>query len=282
MPAHERAAIWLKKEGYPLEMFVAEAVRKAGMSGIHGVHFQDRDRDEIVHREIDVWGLSTDAAYPIPPAKDWHPIHWHWTIECKRNEWAWILLTRPRQAIKPYPLEWFLPANGIGSRFLLDLDVHDKVEGLSLAALPEYVGTRLVNERDPAKKSRDDDPGYHACHKVVRALFDRMLWSDPGNHTPPILTVGLATIVVEGDLFEARMSDGELTLVPTNRGAIVWTHPETRSDPVVIPVVTKTGFLDYVEEVSRNRQHLVELLRWRLSQNEKLGKLTDPLAVLGG
>ena len=82
MSITEEVHTWLEGEGFPLEMRVAAAFRKAGFEVRQSDVYMDHESGKT--REIDV--IATDSDYL-------GVVVTHFVIECKSSKKPWILLS---------------------------------------------------------------------------------------------------------------------------------------------------------------------------------------------
>ncbi len=84
-----KVADWLKKEGYPLEMKVADIFRRNGFGVDQSSYFIDPETGKM--REMDVIATAID--------KYTSNINISWVIECKSSKkYPWILFTSKHAA----------------------------------------------------------------------------------------------------------------------------------------------------------------------------------------
>ena len=120
---------WLKEQGYPLEMRVADALRRAGFRVRQSAYFSDPDENKP--RELDVVASYVwDAA-----AISWELVV---LVECKSAAEPWVLFTAPSEAGANASYHyWRVAASKVGRQLLTRLSRHGSKKNAPALALPK-------------------------------------------------------------------------------------------------------------------------------------------------
>ena len=239
MSITEEVHTWLEGEGFPLEMRVAAAFRKAGFEVRQSDVYMDHESGKT--REIDV--IATDSDYL-------GVVVTHFVIECKSSKKPWILLSSD-DALSNYKN---LLAFGVLSENVLKVLASRITSEESLHALPWLSMGRRGGYALRQAFSKNLDVAYTAAISVAKACGDLAHSTDT---TMPIRSFIFAfpIIVIDTPLLECTLQDdGQLQLDEVPQGEFLFTTRLPNYFGSCIRVVTE----DYVQVVAQEAKDAAE------------------------
>ncbi len=236
---------WIKGQGYPLEMAVANALHSAGFDVSLSDLYNDPETNE--QREIDV--VASTRTYP----KGSFVFEMNYCIECKTSsDKPWILFTD-----SPY-YRFSSPADTLQSnlwRRLLQNDYMDKngLEG-QLKNLHFFQGNFVGYGLTQAFTS-GQDVCYKAALSAVKSSesfirhFDNSVKSKSMSFTSLyIVGVAIPVIIIDCPLFVSWLSDnGDLGVHEVDRAVVRWKRT-TSGQPCDIHLITKPAIESFVQD----------------------------------
>ncbi|GIK39632.1 MAG: hypothetical protein BroJett011_34650 [Chloroflexota bacterium] len=239
----EKIAKWLKQQGYPLEMSVAQHFHGAGFKVIQSDFYLDSETG--THREIDVraerFQRISQSGYVLI-------MRVGCDIECKLSqEKPWILFTSNDRTIEQ---SWISSENAvtsnIGDLILYDLD--DEVQAVLPSFLDKNSKKRVAYGLTQAFTGGQDVP-YKAITSAFKAAVSHATYLDKYNVTilsEPrknniYLNIVFPIVVVGGRLFETYLDDnGNLIIQETKAGILHWNGPLANKNNPVIYLFTES------------------------------------------
>ncbi len=245
---------WLEKQGYPLEMTVAQAFQNSNYHVTMSSFYKDYETDQP--REIDVTAQRMSSIdKPVALQFSCH-------IECKlAREKPWVIFVPEVQPDK------FLPFNTIASRVMRDYlynsprnpDAWRRINSLALFQV-RHVGYGVTQ----AFTNGQDVP-YQAVMGAIKAAVGRAIQldnlPDAENRAKTFLCgICIPVIVIDGNLFECRVTaDGQLGTTQIETGVIEWKSPNpTHSSPLVY-IVTKPALTKFIDIVSTTAEDFIRI-----------------------
>lgn len=250
---------WLDKGGYPLEMRVARAVRRAGEGVTQSRTFIDPETGKL--REIDV------VAYlDRPPAPAIHLV-----IECKASAKPWVVFAS-EPPLLPRATFMTVPATTEVSPFLSDIAGHQVLSKKAIFngdGLCGYMAT--VGFSEPNAGS---DQAYSALQGVTSAATS--LAKAVGNHGHSVIFPPVA--VTSGPLFMCYLLDDvdEPVLEEVER-ILVW-HPG-KDGLIPVNVITERWFPSFLEDARSAADSL--MAEWHGEPTNAVRKATRPSGCVG-
>jgi len=232
----QKIAEWLKKQGYPLEMEVAQTFRQAGFDVSSSEYYIDRQ--ELKPREIDVLAsLSTTIGGVLFQVT--------YVVECKSaKDSPWICF--PSQGSARESSVGFLAriATREGRRALIELSVNPDVTTTSLLGLPDRHAYGITN----AFKENNKDIPYGALRAARGAAEALVAYSDEMQKSPEkvgYVCIAFPLVVTSAPLFTASLgADGELDITAVEHETILRTGFDTEYS--VVEVVTASALPAYL------------------------------------
>ena len=233
----ERIKEDIKKSGFPLEIEVSKVLKRHEWRVLNQQYYFDQD--EKKGRTIDILAYITDHS----EVGDYKPFHVSLIIECKSSSTPWVFWTThkdkemfsfPSMVVK----HWARPRGITAERKMYDdwlkwmPHSHIYSSDLDSVALIPY---------EPFKKGKGREI-FEASNQVVKALsFELMRHKKFALLMPALhpLFIIYPVIVFDGRLFELRVENGDLGLLPVEY-LQYWTS--TPREDFLIDVVKK-GFL---------------------------------------
>jgi hypothetical protein len=249
---------WLKKQGYPLEMRVASAMRQTGLWVRQSTHYIDLESSKS--REIDVLATEREP-YGIAEI--------HFVIECKASNKPWILFT------SPFTLDNFnrLSAFGIFSKdarsALVDHFFSKSLDpSLKWMKKDGRVGYNLT----PAFCS-GEDASYQAACSVIKASMS--LLREPVGGCASLI-FAFPVIVIGSPLFECFLDEnGDTRVAQIKEGWLFFDDRIPGFWGTCIRIVSEAGLEQLSSEILETKDNLQKLIapdierEWK-KFNEKL------------
>lgn len=233
---HQKLTTWLDKQGYPLELRVAQELRSAGASVIQSDYYTDPEQSQH-RREIDVvasWSreLENDnlAQFSL-------------TVECKRSvDKPWILFSNEGQRLDKAAAITQHAATRTGERLLQTISNLDPGRWLPMVQHASRTGYSVVRA---FQDNDNSDVPYQAMMSASNAAAARskLFYNDPHN-----CDVVMPVVVIDGSLFECFLSpDNTMELKERTRGIIIWRKNVTGIH-TIIHIVTANALDDFARD----------------------------------
>lgn len=242
----QKVAKWLSASGYPLEMRVSSAFRKAGFRVFQSDSYIDPETGET--REIDVVAVRELETPEFM-------VSLHFVVECKLSpDKPWILFLNGGKVNNKRGLVAQNIANGMGQALLRTMAIK----------APDLVGTLLCPSAPFAYGMTEAlaKDGNSNCYKAIMSSSKaaaagavkaggQHLWLNQ-------LSVFLPAIVVDGALFNAQLQDdsGELQLDRIDGGTLVLRNPTAPF--TLISVTSASSIDDFIAKCSATADALLE------------------------
>lgn len=250
-PKNEQESVleWLQKQGYPLEMAVANAFRETGYKVSQAEYYVDPESGKA--REIDVV-----AEIDVPIKRHVRGIRVTLVIECKMAPKPWVFFSSQPAEVRPLS-KFDALANGTGQKLL-----SNRTE---IVALPEggllNGPATVAHAVTVAFRTSVDEPdqAYRASVTVARAAKYRASKPAPFSYSMlqqreewAILT--LPMIVLGGALYSASLaSNGKLVVEKVQRARLALKNPDLGHAVTFIDVIGQevlaSNALAFLEEV---------------------------------
>jgi hypothetical protein len=251
---------WLNKEGYPLEMRTHKVFKDAGFHNIsQGGYY--RDPITLKWREIDV------ATYDIlNKSGEWFYISY--VVECTyaaRTPWVVFPIDSTRTADDEWIWEghiWSEAASGV-STVLYDRVMRLGEQLQPILLFPEPVSYSVIQSGTSTGKKDDRSEPSGAYAKVQQVLSAATAIQSIADMRPGRWELILPVIVLEGALFEARLSEnGRAKVTPTEEGmATVYVNRwGTEGGPVAVHIITEKALPAFCKNARRGVTRLQSLM----------------------
>lgn len=225
-----RVLDWLDKNGYPLEMRVAQTFLAAGFSVQQGMLYTDPDTQKP--REIDI--IASRSRY-----FEGSFIGVRFVIECKRAlESPWLLFTIPGSNLSAggpsgqlvSEFDWVTERKLIAPEWTGSCELLNPCRQISYAVVESFRGEKNESNR-----------AYSAAQAVSKCSHDTLkldthLFESDGNLSTNIV---LPTILIDGELYECSLdSEFQPQLNLVSRGVLSWKRATESSWDMLIRVET--------------------------------------------
>lgn len=244
---------WLSEHGYPLELRVAQAFKRAGAHVLPTRYFEEDDADGVVVREIDVV-----ASFDLPSIRRMRrPIAVTYVIECKSPEYPWVALNDPL----PGPFPW-----GLVTERVYHPSWADRVRSAAHTALiPVHIrdlaGDRVGYSLFVAKPDgKNRNLPYGALQSAAKAA---QWFAEEGFRWEPAWPrLFIPAVVVGNDLWTCHLRDDEddlrLDRVETMMSMRMVLPPRSPREPIMFDVVPASGLDRYVAHCAQFAEVLAE------------------------
>lgn len=232
---------WLDEHGYPLEMRVACAFRRAGFRVIQSDYY--RDPTTQTHRELDVVASLDLLVGELI-------VRIEFIIECKSSKSKpWLMFCSPDLRLAPPARVAQRTASEIASSALHSLAQIDDIQELELFQVTEpaaYGATQAF--------TAGSDIVYTALSGVGAAVVARAKETNSALRMGQRLcTILFPVVVIEGRLFSCILQDDSaIAISETERGTLLWRNPVGGEPHTIVSILTDRVLQDYAERSIRS------------------------------
>ncbi len=271
---------WLNKQGYPLEMRVASTLQKCGYRVVQSEYYIDPESGNS--REIDIVAIVNKEIHGVLFRISLH-------IECKRSKKPWILFTSANKSLAGSARVSQRAANSLGRNFLLQACRESSVQELALFALPKRPAYGVTQAFTTGK-----DVCYSAVTSASKAAYATVAELDeiqqrkkslvlfPRAHD--ICSIALPIVVVEGELFEAYLSEGSSVIVnEISNSTLLWRNQVVGRPHTIVNIVSSSKFSDFANDTFAATSDFFTLTEDNLSEFVKKALETEsrlPITIL--
>lgn len=227
---------WVERQGYPLEMRVAQEFRGAGTTHVEqSTYYTDMSSGIITVREIDVLPFW----YGIPRGEEGsRALLFLFPTECKSIDTPWIVFTGSDEQLAPvdtYSLLKFTPHLGFDDELINLLTEHEK--GLLTAADNwAYPGYQITEKRTLDKGGRDR--AYDAVRQAACAALGALREVQArGSGTARL--IAFPAVVTKSRLFDCFLDDDNGVRVQEVSSIAVDVRPDGHPHAVSVRVVNE-------------------------------------------
>jgi hypothetical protein len=219
----EKILTWLEKQGYPLEMYVAQKFRENNFSVSQSIFYFDYEYN--INREIDVRaqkGVFVEDTFASI----------EYIIECKSSQKPWLLFSTERK----YPYDPIIESeryfhNDKAFPLIVNLSANDLVNKM----YPYYFDFKKVGYGITQAFTSGNDLAYKAILTLSKYCDSLKKNSDNKNYINSRIIIPI--LVIDNQLFELTLSDNyELKIESKEIGYLYFNH-------LSIVIITKS-FLD--------------------------------------
>lgn len=262
----EKLISWLKTQGYPLEMQVAQTFQDQGATVFQSDYYVDRSTGES--REVDVvasWQLNLDLPETVLARICF-------VVECKSSrDKPWLLFTTEGTGLAGPARVVQRAASTLGHHALSLVARNREVQAVDILQVPESAAYSLTQAF-----TSGNDVCYAAASAVADAAAAR---ANEDDHQMTlrgrlnILEIIFPVIVTEARLFETALTDmREIALTEVNESVLLWRNPVISAAHTIIHVVNADGLAEFVARAEESARSLLKLL-----SGELLGKVKDAM-----
>jgi hypothetical protein len=236
----KKIEIWINREGYPFEMRVAQAFRKAGFIVTQSEFYKDPVTG--LQRELDI--VATVQKSSLTPN---FILRLEFPIECKvTSEKPWLLLCSPEHDLADPGCVAQRYSSRAGIEVLSKLAQRRELRESNLFRLQPPVGYSLVQ----ALGNENKDAAYSAIHAMSNALQSMATNWDEHPHRTDVVEIMIPTIVLSGRLFHCSLlEEGNINVSEITRGTLAWRHAFQNLTSTIINLVTINSVDAYAIEL---------------------------------
>ena len=221
---------WLTEQGYPLEMSVAQTMRKSGFDVIQAEYYRDPEVD--APREIDVVA-SVQTVGPGVLARV------EFVIECKTSrDKPWVLFSSSAFRVARPASVAQRTASGTGPKALFDLANRTEVQDLSIFSLGENIGYHVAQAF-----GQNTDKAYVGLMSAANAAKAAARRADQRSSTDRRLVFfEFPVVVIDGILLHCVLEDdNDIRFRMISDGTVAWRNPVAEFPITLIRVLTVDG-----------------------------------------
>lgn len=242
---------WLKSKGYPLEMRVSQCFHNMKFSIIQSDYYKDSDGDKAIMRETDV------VAYRQISLDDFI-LRLKFVVECKGVKgYPWVLFSNLSRGLAQPAAVAQRCASFLGKKLLFSIAKKRKIQELSLFKIESpYYGGINANLKN---KDNIKDYCYEAMTSVSKASYYHAIYFDkyPGSRVCEIV---FPLIVVDCDMYSAKLVDDEVVVREISHGSIIWRNPIFQLPHTIIDIVNYSYLSKYVEDAKNATDSFFEYI----------------------
>ena len=234
----EKLNEWLRREGYPFEMRVAQSFRKAGFHVTQSDYYTDPETK--TPREIDVVATAQRSV------KDSLIFRIMFLIECKSStDKPWLLFCGPEKDMAAPARVAQRITSKTGMLVFHEL-AHDKtVRQLALFSLRAPVGYGLTQ----AFKKDNKDLAYAAICSVGNAANAAAFRWNGHRHEERILELIFPVIAIDGHLLECKLDEkGGVSLTKITWATLLWRNALPPLSTTIIDVQTTSSIENFATQ----------------------------------
>jgi hypothetical protein len=226
----EKLNDWLRREGYPFEMRVAQSFRKAGFHITQSDYYTDPETN--TPREIDVVATAQRST------KDNLIFRIMFLIECKSStDKPWLLFCGPEKNMAAPGRVAQRLASKIGMLVFHELANDKSVQQLALFSLRAPVGYGLTQTF-----KKDKDLAYAATCGIGNAAKAAAIRWNSHPHRDRIVELIFPVIAIDGRLFQSNLDEtGEISVTEITWATLVWRNAMPPLSTTIIDVQTRTS-----------------------------------------
>lgn len=234
----KRIVKWLDEQGYPLEMAVARAFRRAGFRTIQSEYYKDSETGKP--REIDVSAFIDSYAGDAGNVL----MRIHFCVECKlAKDKPWVMFTSADLVLSDIARVVQRAASDLGHDLLRTICRREDIQNLPAFLLPERPGYGLAQ----AFAGGQDVP-YSAIMGAAKAAIAEVKESNSYSPDFPICEISFPVVVVDGKLFECFLGHaGKVIIEEIKAGTILWRSPIVGMPHTIVQVVTLPAVDDFLK-----------------------------------
>jgi hypothetical protein len=223
---------WLRREGYPFEMRVAQAFRKAGIHITQSDYYIDPETK--TPREIDVVAIAQKAT------KDNLIFRIIFLIECKSStDKPWLLFCGPQKDMLAPARVAQRIASKMGMRVFHELAGNASLQELPLFSIRAPFGYGLTQA---FKKGNEKDVAYAAMCSVGNAARATAVMWNGHPHEDRIVELIFPVIAIDGRLFQCNLDDtGDISVTEITWATLLWRNALPPLSNTIIDVQTASS-----------------------------------------
>jgi hypothetical protein len=234
----DRVRSWLKTQGYPLELRVAQALRAIGVWSDHGRVYSDPITRKV--REIDLMGYFDY----------WRPAEFsvHLVFECKHSrDKPWVMFCTADEMMMAAGFVASMPATPSAKDALVSVADETSIQDLRLFRRPSLLGFRIVRAH-----TDNQDAAFHSVYGVTGACVSSA--NEARRHGVPIVYVPV--VVLDAPLILCYLSEKgkDVELQEVKHGMLL--HTSAGHDRIPIHVAHVDALEQFVADIKRDSAKL--------------------------
>jgi hypothetical protein len=253
---------WIQKQGYPLEMKVADLFKRSGFSVIQSDYYKDIDTG--ISREIDI------IAY-IQKVIDNHLIRIEFIIECKTSHDKPFVLFTSNTRFPGVSRVAQRAASTLGMKLLRLLAKRTDVQKQLLFQLPARTGYGITQAFGSG-----NDKAYEAAMSVSKATAAAVEEANAYEKSEKIkvCSIFMPIIVLSAKLVESYLGeDGNVAVENTNEAVLLWRNQVVKRPHTIITIITEDGLAMFAQRMYSSAANFIASLE-NEGINKILGRLT--------
>lgn len=230
---------WLNEQGYPLEMRVAGAFRRAGFRVVQSEHYDDPVTG--THREIDVVASLSRRLEGLL-------LRVEFLIECKSSRSKpWLMFCAADQRLANPARVAQRTASEIGSEALLKLAQRKDIQQLDLFAVthpPAYAITQAFTS--------GSDVAYTALTTVAAGAAAAAIQMDAYTRIGyPVCLIAFPIVVIEGKLFTCVLEqDASIAVTEVHSGTLLSRNKLAGEPHTIVALLTDTHVSEFAQQAA--------------------------------
>jgi len=238
----DKVRVWLDEQGYPLEMRVACAFRRAGFRVTQSDYYCDPTTK--AQREIDV------VAY-IDCEIEERVVRIQFMVECKMSRSKpWLMFCSPDIRLAPQARVAQRTASSFASAALNGLARRKEIQDLELFSItepPAYGATQAF--------TTGSDVVYSALTSVGAAAT-----AEAKEGSQLVYLILFPVVVVEGKLFSCTLKDdASISVTESNRGTLLWRNPIAGKPHTIVSILSDSCLQDFATASAKSIQQFFAL-----------------------
>jgi len=233
---------WLDEQGYPLEMRVACAFRRAGFRVRQSDYYRDpttnaqREIDVVVHIDREIEGRLVRVQF---------------MIECKLSRSKpWLMFCSPDIRLAPPARVAQRTASPTASAVLDGLAQRKEIQDLELFCItepPAYGATQAF--------TTGSDAVYTALTGVGAAVT-----AEAKEESQSVHVILFPVVVVEGKLFSCVLKDDtSISVTEISRGTLLWRNPIAGNPHTIVSILSDSCLQDFATASAKSIQQFFTL-----------------------
>jgi hypothetical protein len=249
---------WLKKQGYPLEMFVARHFHNAGFHVKISDFYTDFETEKP--REIDI------TAQHHSPINEPVLLQVSFHIECKSSpDKPWILFVSDTLLGNEigFHTENIISTETYRAFLLAMLESQDRRKFFPILNKSPLLSLKNVSYGITQAFTSGQDIPYSAIMSAVKSSIFRVRLIDSFDkisNQKYQCAVAFPVVVVDGLLYNGIMDEsGEIRIQEVEKGVLYWKFPNPIHASPLVNIVTKNSLSDFVAKANETAKIFVEL-----------------------
>jgi len=251
---------WIKEEGYPLELSVANAFMNYNFEISVSDYYKDYETQQI--REIDITAFKYKSHERLFSQVSC-------CIECKSSrDKPWVIFvsqSQPHQIIQPLNL---ICSEAIAAFFFQkreELPLHFLSPNRFIKILPfthqGHLGHSMIQAM---RKNNSKDIAYEALKSAVKASIARVNMFDKAPEKGKIwpFCIAIPVIVLDGVLFECYSNglDEELSIKKVDSGILYWKGEVSFGRNCFVYIITKEALDESISYLQSTADTMIEFI----------------------